>query len=74
MAEHHKSQFGMIGLAVMGRNLAFNMLDHGFRVAGYNLEPELTLSAVQKTGGWPMRYSIRSDSRSPPAGQGFRLP
>ena len=29
---------GMIGLGVMGRNLALNMLDHGFRVAGYNRE------------------------------------
>ncbi len=27
---------GMIGLGVMGRNLALNMADHGFAVAGYN--------------------------------------
>ncbi len=27
---------GMIGLGVMGRNLALNMVDHGFAVAGYN--------------------------------------
>jgi len=27
---------GVIGLAVMGRNLALNMADHGFRVAAYN--------------------------------------
>jgi 6-phosphogluconate dehydrogenase len=27
---------GMIGLGVMGRNLALNMADHGFSVAGYN--------------------------------------
>ena len=33
---------GMIGLGVMGRNLALNMLDHGFRVAGYNREPGAT--------------------------------
>jgi len=33
---------GMIGLGVMGRNLALNMLDHGFRVAGYNREPAAT--------------------------------
>ena len=26
----------MIGLGVMGRNLALNMADHGFRVAVYN--------------------------------------
>ncbi len=27
---------GMIGLGVMGRNLALNIADHGFAVAGYN--------------------------------------
>ena len=27
---------GIIGLAVMGRSLAFNMADHGYKVAGYN--------------------------------------
>jgi len=43
--------FGMVGLAVMGRNLAFNMLDHGVSVAGYNREPEMTESAVAESGG-----------------------
>src|SRR6266508_5673437 len=27
---------GLIGLAVMGQNLALNMADHGYRVAVYN--------------------------------------
>ncbi len=44
-------QFGMIGMAVMGRNLAFNLLDHGVSVAAYNLEPEMTDSAVAHTDG-----------------------
>jgi len=35
-----KAQFGMIGLGVMGRNLALNIADHGFPVAVWNLEPE----------------------------------
>ncbi|MEM8834376.1 MAG: NADP-dependent phosphogluconate dehydrogenase [Planctomycetota bacterium] len=30
------SDIGLIGLAVMGQNLALNMADHGFRVAVYN--------------------------------------
>jgi 6-phosphogluconate dehydrogenase len=34
------SQFGMIGLAVMGENLAKNVEDHGFSVAVWNREPE----------------------------------
>ena len=44
-------QFGMIGMAVMGRNLALNLLDHGVSVAAYNLEPEMTDSAVAESGG-----------------------
>lgn len=27
-----KTDFGVIGLAVMGRSLALNMADHGFKV------------------------------------------
>jgi 6-phosphogluconate dehydrogenase len=35
-------QFGVIGLAVMGRNLALNVLDRGYSVAVWNLEAEDT--------------------------------
>ena len=38
-----QSQFGMIGLGVMGSNLALNVADHGFRVAAWNREPETTV-------------------------------
>ncbi len=31
-----KADIGLVGLAVMGQNLALNMNDHGFRVAVYN--------------------------------------
>jgi 6-phosphogluconate dehydrogenase len=34
------SQFGMIGLGTMGRNLALNIEEHGYRVAVWNREPE----------------------------------
>lgn len=37
-----QQQFGVIGLAVMGKGLALNIAEHGFSVAGYNLEPEMT--------------------------------
>jgi 6-phosphogluconate dehydrogenase len=37
-----KSDFGVIGLAVMGRNLALNINDHGFSVAAWNLEHPMT--------------------------------
>ena len=33
---------GMIGMAVMGSNLALNLADHGFHVACYNREQEAT--------------------------------
>ncbi|MFN7115297.1 MAG: NADP-dependent phosphogluconate dehydrogenase [Saprospiraceae bacterium] len=31
--------YGMIGLGTMGRNLVYNMSDHGFSVAGYDKDP-----------------------------------
>lgn len=35
-----QSQFGMIGLGVMGENLALNVEDHGFSVAVWNYETD----------------------------------
>ncbi len=37
-----QADIGLIGLAVMGRNLVLNMTDHGFTVAVYNRSPERT--------------------------------
>ncbi len=37
-----KQQVGVIGLAVMGKNLALNIADHGFSVSVYNRSPEKT--------------------------------
>jgi len=34
----HWYEIGMIGLGVMGRNLALNMADHGYSVAGYDMD------------------------------------
>ncbi|HWH78307.1 MAG TPA: NAD(P)-binding domain-containing protein, partial [Candidatus Binatus sp.] len=36
MAEKNSADVGLIGLAVMGQNLALNMADHGFTVAVFN--------------------------------------
>jgi len=36
-----KYQLGMLGVGVMGRNLAWNIADHGFTVAAWNREPEM---------------------------------
>ena len=45
------SQFGMIGLGVMGSNLALNVADHGFSVAVWNLEPETTARFMAENAG-----------------------
>jgi 6-phosphogluconate dehydrogenase len=49
MAE--KAQFGMIGLAVMGRNLALNVEDHGYSVAVWNREPSVTDAFMTENAG-----------------------
>jgi 6-phosphogluconate dehydrogenase len=46
-----KADFGVIGLAVMGRNLALNINDHGFSVAVWNLEHEATEKFVADNSG-----------------------
>ena len=53
-SEHAKAkqaQFGMIGLAVMGRNLALNVEEHGFPVAVWNLETEWVDSFLAENPG-----------------------
>src|ERR1700741_3062879 len=42
------TQFGMIGLGVMGANLALNIEEHGFSVAVWNREPEKTRHFIAK--------------------------
>ena len=49
MAERHN--FGMIGMAVMGRNLAMNIADHGFSVAVYNRNQDKLKEAVDWSSG-----------------------
>ena len=46
-----KAQFGMIGLAVMGSNLALNVEEHGFPVAVWNLETNVVDDFVNKNAG-----------------------
>lgn len=43
MADH----IGLIGLGVMGRNLALNIADNGYRVAVFNRTPEVTQRFVE---------------------------
>ena len=50
-----KSALGVIGMAVMGRNLAYNILDHGYSVAVYNRDLDMTTEAVKGTALVPTK-------------------
>lgn len=43
-----KTEIGIIGLSVMGRSLALNMADHGFKVGGFNRSKEVTEAVVKE--------------------------
>ncbi|HVZ74610.1 MAG TPA: NADP-dependent phosphogluconate dehydrogenase [Polyangia bacterium] len=51
MSAQGKSEFGVIGLAVMGRNLALNINDHKFSVAAWNLEQPMTEKFLAENPG-----------------------
>lgn len=46
-----KSQFGVIGLAVMGKNLAMNIESRGYSVSVYNRSPEKTDDMLKEIDG-----------------------
>ncbi len=45
----NKQQIGVIGLAVMGKNLALNIADNGFSVSIYNRSDERTSELLEET-------------------------
>jgi 6-phosphogluconate dehydrogenase len=45
-----QNDIGMVGLAVMGRNLVLNMADHGFAVAAYNRTDSVTREFASELG------------------------
>lgn len=48
-----KSQFGLIGLAVMGRNLVMNAVNKGFKVSVYNRTHSVTEEFMNENRGNP---------------------
>ncbi|MDB6165672.1 MAG: gndA [Lacunisphaera sp.] len=52
MAKPH-SDIGLIGLAVMGQNLALNIADHGFQISVYNRTTEKTDKFVAENPSTP---------------------
>src|SRR6185295_6875560 len=53
MAEKTRADVGLIGLAVMGQNLALNMADHGFKVAVFNRTARVTKDFIDANPGTP---------------------
>lgn len=47
------SDIGLIGLAVMGQNLALNIADHGFRISVYNRTTSKMTAFVEKNPNTP---------------------
>ena len=47
------SDIGLIGLAVMGQNLALNIADHGFKISVYNRTTEKTEKFVAENPNTP---------------------
>ncbi|MGF1678861.1 MAG: NADP-dependent phosphogluconate dehydrogenase [Candidatus Methylacidiphilales bacterium] len=48
-----KSDIGLVGLAVMGQNLALNIADHGFRISVYNRTASKTTAFVNENPNTP---------------------
>lgn len=48
MSQQATADIGLIGLAVMGENLALNIADHGFKVAVYNRTPDVMKKFVAR--------------------------
>ncbi|MBM2802198.1 MAG: 6-phosphogluconate dehydrogenase, decarboxylating [Deltaproteobacteria bacterium] len=53
MAEENSADVGLIGLAVMGQNLALNMADHGFKVSVYNRTSKVTKDFIDANPNTP---------------------
>ena len=60
------SNFGIIGLGTMGRNLALNIESRGYRVAVWNLETEWVGDFISEPSRREVRGHDRPSSSSPP--------
>jgi 6-phosphogluconate dehydrogenase len=48
-----ESDIGLVGLAVMGQNLALNIADHGFKISVYNRTTSVTGEFVRNNPDTP---------------------
>ena len=51
MAEDKLAQFGVVGMGVMGRNLALNIADNGYSTVVYNRDNDVTSKVVSASSG-----------------------
>lgn len=42
------ADIGLVGLAVMGQNLALNIADHGYTIAVYNRDPKKMVNFIEE--------------------------
>ncbi len=54
-----KYQVAVIGMAVMGKNLALNIMDHGYSVLVYNRTTQVTLKVVQENPGLGIALDLK---------------
>ncbi|MFO0663744.1 MAG: NADP-dependent phosphogluconate dehydrogenase [Polyangiaceae bacterium] len=52
---------GMVGLGVMGRNLAYNMAEHGFSVAAWDAWPEPVARFAEEGKGQPLTAAVHGE-------------
>ena len=48
--DRHSARIGVVGLGVMGRNLVLNIADRGYRVTGYDIDPDKVTALQNETG------------------------
>ena len=53
MAEEKLADIGLVGLAVMGQNLALNIADHGFKIAVFNRTTKVTTEFTSANSDTP---------------------
>jgi len=53
-----KFQVAVVGMAVMGKNLALNIMDHGFKTLVYNRTTEVTLNVVKENPGLGLALNV----------------
>jgi 6-phosphogluconate dehydrogenase len=59
--ENQKYDYGMIGLGTMGRNLVFNMNDHGYSVVGFDKKKEQVATLTKEAGDKKVSATLHLD-------------